>query len=78
MGRISRRQLIVSGAFAAGALDTLDLLREPGQEGTTERPRTVGLAIRRFRGAGGARLLVTARPPNGRRLSAVRRIRVLN
>jgi uncharacterized protein len=109
--RIGRRRLLRSGLVArvrapAGAevsveLDTPDLRRVPGPEGTTDRPRTVTLARRRFRALSRtrrprlrlgpkarrrlsrrrrpltARLLVTARLPNGRRLSAVRRIRVL-
>ena len=84
----------------SAVLDTADLLRSPGPSGTPERPRTVKLAHRRWRGSGEpqrrrmrlgkmarrrlrrrrapltARLLVVAVMPNGRRLSAVRRIRV--
>jgi hypothetical protein len=90
-----------AGARVVAVLDTPDLLRSPGPDGTTERPRTVALAQRRFRSLDRsprrrlrltpaarrrllrsrrpltARLLVTARLPNGRRLSVVRRIRVL-
>ena len=89
-----------AGARVAMQLDTADLLRTPGPDGTADRPRTVLLAQRRFRAtrrlrrarlrlAPGARrrlrrrgrpftarLLVTARLPNGRRLSAVRQVRV--
>ena len=101
-----RRGLVIeirapAGARVVAVLDTPDLLRSPGPDGTTERPRTVALARRRFRGLDRslrrrlrlapaarrrlrrsrrpltARLLVTARLPNGRRLSVVRRIRVL-
>jgi hypothetical protein len=88
------------GAIVSAVLDTADLLRRPGPDGTTDRPRTVTLARRRFRAMRRARrprlrlgpkarrrlrrrrrpltvrLLVTARLPNGRRLSAVRRVRV--
>jgi uncharacterized protein len=50
-----RRGLPVEVAAPAGAavsvvLDTADLLRSPGPEGTTDRPRTVTLARRRLRG----------------------------
>ena len=101
-----RRGLVVevrapAGARVAALLDSPDLLRSPGQSGTTERPRTVALARRRFRGLDRprrprlrlgptaqrrlrrhrgpltTRLLVTARLPNGRRLSVVRRIHVV-
>ena len=101
-----RRGLPVEVAAPAGSivsvvLDTADLLRRPGPEGTTDRPRTVTLARRRFRGMRRerhprlrlgpkarrrlrrrrrpltARVLVTARLPDGRRLSEVRRVRVL-
>jgi secreted PhoX family phosphatase len=89
------------GAIVSAVLDTADLLRSPGPDGTTDRPRTVTLARRRFRPMRRARqprlrlgpkarrrlrrrrrqltlrLLVTARLPNGRRLSDVRRVRVL-
>jgi hypothetical protein len=82
-------------------LDTADLLRRPGSEGTTDRPRTVTLARRRFRATHAerrsrlrlapkarrrlerlrrpptVRVLVTARLPDGRRLSEARRVRVL-
>jgi uncharacterized protein len=109
--RIGRRALLrrglvadiraPEGARVSAVLDTADLLRTPGPNGTTERPRTVVLARRRFaaldrarrprlrlgpsarrgvrrrRRAFTARLLVTARTADGRRLSAVRRIRVL-
>jgi uncharacterized protein len=91
-----------AGARVVAVLDTSDLLQSPGPDGTTERPHTVALARRRFRGldrsvrprlrlapaarrrlgrsrrALTARLLVTAELPNGRRLSVVRRIRVLD
>jgi secreted PhoX family phosphatase len=90
-----------AGSVVSAVLDTADLLRSPGPDGTTERPRTVALARRRFRVTRRARrlrlrlgprarrrltrrrrpltarLLVTARLPNGRRLSEVRRVRVL-
>jgi uncharacterized protein len=89
-----------AGARVAMRLETADLLRTPGPDGTTPRPRTVLLAQRRFRATRRrrrarlrltpsarrrlrrrgrpftARLLVTALLPNGRRLSAVRRVRV--
>jgi hypothetical protein len=89
------------GSMVSAVLDTADLLRRPGPDGTTDRPRTVTLSRRRFRGLRRARqprlrlgpkarrrllrrrrpliarLLVTARMPNGSRLSAVRRVRVL-
>jgi secreted PhoX family phosphatase len=88
------------GATVSAVLDTADLLRSPGPRGTTDRPRTVVLSRRRFRGmrrtrlprlrlgpaarrrlgrrrrALTVRLLVTARLPDGRRLSEVRRVRV--
>jgi hypothetical protein len=84
-----------------GLLEVAVVLRSPGPDGTTDRPRTVTLARRRFRATRRerrarlrlgpkarrrlrrrrrpftARLLVTARLPNGRRLSAVRRVQVL-
>jgi secreted PhoX family phosphatase len=107
--RMGRRSLLRSGLEVevlapAGAevsmqLDTADLLRLPGPDGTTARPSTVTLARRRFLAARRthqtrlrlgpaarrrlrrrrpltARLLVTARLPNDRLLSAVRRVRV--
>jgi hypothetical protein len=101
-----RRGLVIevrapAGARVAAVLDTPDLLRGRGQDGTTDRPGTVALARKHFRGLdrprrprlrlGPAarrrlrrrrspltvRLLVTAQLANGRRLSAVRRIRVV-
>jgi hypothetical protein len=109
--RVRRRSLLRSGlaidvrapagARVSALLDTSDLSRDPGPGGTTDRPRTVALARRRFRGQrrsrrtrlrldGPARrrlrrhrgpltvrLLVTSRLPGGRRLSEVRRIRVI-
>jgi uncharacterized protein len=88
-----------SGSVVSAALDTADLFRSPGPEGTTDRPRTVTLARRRFRATRRermlrlrlgpkarrrlrrrpltARLLVTARLPDRRLLSEVRRVRVL-
>jgi hypothetical protein len=90
-----------AGSLVSAVLDSADLLRSPGPEGTTDRPRTVTLVRRRFRATSRerqprlrlgpkarrrlrrrrrpltARLLVTARLPNGRRLSEVRRVRVL-
>jgi uncharacterized protein len=39
-----------AGSVVSVVLDTADLLRSPGPEGTTDRPRTVTLARRRFRG----------------------------
>jgi secreted PhoX family phosphatase len=87
-----------AGASVSAVLETADLLRRPGPDGTTERPRTVELARARMRGARRfrlrlrpsarrrlrarrrrpltARLLVTARLANGRRLAAVRHVRV--
>ncbi len=85
-------------ARVTAVLDTADLLRHPGPDGTTARPRTVALARRTFLGTRGsrlrlsasarrrllrrrtpliARLLVVAVLPEGRRLSMVRRIRVV-
>jgi secreted PhoX family phosphatase len=101
-----RRPLVIEvtapeGAQVSAVLDTQDLATTPGPDGTTDRPRTVALARRRFvglrrprrprlrlgvaarrrlrrrRGSLTARLLVTARLPDGRRLSAVRHIRIL-
>jgi hypothetical protein len=90
------------GALVLAVLDTADLLRTPGPEGTADRPKTVALARRYLLGAERprrrrmrlgsaarrrlhprrrpftARLLVTASVPGGRRLSAVRRIRVID
>jgi uncharacterized protein len=90
-----------AGSVVTAVLDTADLHRSPGPEGTTDRPRTVTLARRRFRATRRerrprlrlgpkarrrldrrrrpltARLLVTARLPNGRLLSEVWRVRVL-
>ncbi len=92
---------VPAGSVVSAVLDTADLLRSPGPEGTTDRPRTVTLARRRFRIGSGvrrprlrlgpkarrrlrrrrrpiaARLLVTARLPDGRRLSEVWRVLVL-
>jgi hypothetical protein len=110
--RIGRRRLISRGlvvkvAAPAGArvsvvLDTPDLLRLRGPDGTADRPRTVALARRHLLGVGRprlvrmrlrvpalrrlrrhrtpltARLLVIAVLPGGRRLSTVRRVRVLS
>ncbi len=110
--RVGRRTLLRSGlaievrapagARVVAVLDSSDLLRSPGPDGSTERPRTVTLARKRFRGLDRsprrrlrlgpaarrrlrrsrrpltARLLVTAELPSGRRLSVVRRIRVLS
>jgi hypothetical protein len=104
--RLLRRGLVVEVRAPAGAqvsvvLDSAELLREPAQDATAARPRTVVLARRRFRALErtrrprlrlgpsarrrlsrrrrgfNARLLITARMENGRRLSTVRRIRVL-
>ena len=109
--RIGRRTLLrrglevevraPAGAQVSAVLDTADLLRSASLDGTAERPRTVVLARRRFRGLDRARrprlrlgpsarrrlrrrrrgltarLLVTARLPDGRRLSTVRLIRVV-
>jgi uncharacterized protein len=103
---LRRRGLLIEVSAPAGArvsavLDTADLRRHPGPNGTSDRPRTVALARRRLRvrrrpvrvrlrlGRRArlrlarrrrpltARLLVVAVLPSGRRLSAVRRIRVL-
>jgi hypothetical protein len=110
-GRVGRESLLrrglpiavtaPSGSVVSAVLDTADLLGSPGPEGTTDRPRTVTLARRRFRATSrarearlrlgpkarrrirrrrralSARLLVTARTPDGRRLSEVRRVRML-
>jgi hypothetical protein len=109
--RVGRRSLLrrglavevtaPAGSVVTAVLDTADLLRRPGPDGTTDRPRTIALARRRFRARSRvrearlrlgpkarrrlrrrrrpltARLLVTARLPDGRRLSEVRRVRVL-
>jgi hypothetical protein len=109
--RISRRALrrrglaieitAPAGARIAAVLDTADLRRDRGPNGTSDRPRTVALARRhlfvrrrpkrsrmrlgrrarlrlaRRRGPFTARLIVVAVLPSGRRLSAVRRIRVV-
>jgi uncharacterized protein len=108
IGRLAlvRRGLVIevrapAGARVTAVLDTPDLRRTRGQDGTTERPRTVALArrqlvgldrtrrlqlrlgpkarrrLRRRRRPLSARLLVTARLPNGRRLGSVRRIDVV-
>ncbi len=89
------------GARITAVLDTADLLRRPGPDGTADRPRSVTLARRSLVGARSgrrtrlrlrraprrrlarrrapftARLLVVAELPSGRRLSAVRRVRVV-
>jgi uncharacterized protein len=59
--RVGRRSLLrrglsvdvtaPSGSLVTAVLDTADLLRTPGPDGTTARPRTVTLARRRFRAA---------------------------
>ena len=101
-----RRPLVISveapaGARVSAVLDTPDLFRTPGPDGTTDRPRTVALArtpsrrlprsrrlrlrlgplarrrLRRRRRSLSARILVTARLTDGRRLSAVRHIRIV-
>ena len=103
---LRRRGLLIEVSAPAGArvsavLDTADLRRHPGPNGTSDRPHTVALARRRLlvrrrprrvrlrlgrrarlrlarrRRPLTARLLVVAMLPGGRRLSAVRRIRVL-
>jgi uncharacterized protein len=108
--RIARRSLLrrglpievsaPEGARVSAVLDTADLVRTKGPHGTTDRPRTIALARRRFRAGEGARrtrlrlgrtgrrrlrrrraplaarLLVVAVTPSGRRLSAVRRVRI--
>jgi len=108
--RVARRSLLrrglpveisaPAGARVSAVLDTADLARTKGPNGTTDRPRTVKLARRRLRGTGrrerrrlrlgrtarrrlrrrpgpvAARLLVVAVTPSGRRLSAVRRVRI--
>jgi hypothetical protein len=90
-----------AGADVSVVLDTPDLLTRPGPGGTTDRPRTVTLARRRFEGLRRvrrprlrlgprarrrigrsrrpltARVLVSARLADGRRLTAVRLVRVL-
>jgi hypothetical protein len=53
-GALLRRGLSIevtapAGSVVSAVLDTADLLRSPGPEGTTDRPRTVTLARRRFR-----------------------------
>jgi hypothetical protein len=109
--RIRRRALLRRGvtlevstppnARVTAVLDTADLFRDPGPDGTADRPRTVGLARRallgtrrarrlrlrltrparrrllRHRAPLIARLLIVAVMPDGRRLSTVRRIRVV-
>jgi secreted PhoX family phosphatase len=89
-----------AGARVSAVLETADLLRRPGPDGTTDRPRSVELARARFRSSRrarrlrmrvrprarrrlrarrrplSARLLVVARLPGGRRLVAVRSVRV--
>jgi hypothetical protein len=89
-----------AGASVSAVLDTGDLLRRPGPNGTTDRPLTVALARSRFRAGSEtrrlhlrlgpnarrrlrrrrrpltARLIVTALLADGRRLSAVRLVRV--
>jgi uncharacterized protein len=89
-----------AGARVSAVLDTVDLARRPGPDGTVDRPRAVALARSRHRARGGtrrvrlrlgprarrrlgrrrrpftARLVVTARLPDGRRLTAVRFVRV--
>ena len=57
--RVGRRSLLQrglsidvsapAGSVVSAVLDTADLLRSPGPDGTTDRPRTVTLARRRFR-----------------------------
>ena len=100
---LGRRGLLVEvtapdGARINALLDTPDLLRRPGPDGTADRPRAVTLAQRglsggrrtrlrlrraarrrlaRRSGPFTARLLVVAELPGGRRLSAVRRVRVV-
>jgi hypothetical protein len=88
------------GTRVTAVLDTADLRRSPGPNGTTDRPRAVALARSSARGEGGrqrlrlrlrprarrlmrrrrgsltVRLLVTAVLADGRRLSAVRLVRV--
>jgi hypothetical protein len=58
------------GAIVSAVLDTADLLRSPGPDGTTDRPRTVTLARRRFRATRRAR-----RPRLRLRAKARRRLR---
>ena len=60
--RIARRSLLrrglpievsaPAGARVSAVLDTADLARTKGPNGTTDRPRTVKLARRHLRGAG--------------------------
>jgi uncharacterized protein len=98
---IDVRVLAPAGSEVSMVLDTADLLRLPGPNGTVDRPRTVALARRRLSAGRGAlrprmrlspaarrrlrrsrrpltaRLIVTARLPSGRVLSAVRRVGVV-
>ena len=99
---LARRGLLVGvkapdGARVTAVLDTQDLARRPGPDGTADRPTAVVLARRRVLGRRTrlrlrraarrrlarrrapftARLLVVAVLPGGRRLSAVRRVRIV-
>jgi hypothetical protein len=82
--RVARRSLLrrglevevvaPAGASVSAVLETADLLRRPGPDGTTERPRTVELAAARLRGARRARRFrLRLRPSARRRLRARRR-----
>jgi uncharacterized protein len=74
VGRTSlvRRGLTVdvtapAGSVVSAVLDTADLLRRPGPAGTTDRPRTVALARRRFRVGSRARATRLRLGPKARR-----------
>ncbi len=67
-----RRRLVIdveapAGSRVSAVLDTPDLLTTPGPGGTTDRPRTVVLARRRFRGLPGSQRLRLRLDPSARR-----------
>jgi hypothetical protein len=63
-----------AGSVISAVLDTADLLRTPGPHGTTDRPRTVVLARRRFPAMRrGRRVRLRLGPKARRRLSRRRR-----
>jgi uncharacterized protein len=77
-GALLRRGLTIevvapAGARVSAVLDTADLLREPGPDGTSDRPRTVALARRRFRGGERRRVRLRLGPAARRRLARRRR-----
>jgi hypothetical protein len=57
----------------SAVLDTADLYRERGPNGTADRPRTVALARRRFRGGKRRRMRLRLGPVARRRLARRRR-----